>query len=62
MTSYTSTPTPTSPRAFDFKKVNITPLTAPGPDSNYLDWSFAIEIYLEAAGLEYLLADTAVKD
>lgn len=62
MTSYTSTPTPTSSRAFDFKKVNITPLTAPGPDSNYLDWSFAIEIYLEAAGLEYLLADTAVKD
>lgn len=62
MATSTSTSTPLSSRSFDFKKVNITPLSAPGPDSNYLDWSFAIEIFLEAVGLEYLLDDIAVKD
>lgn len=49
-------------RSFDFKKINITPLAAPGPESNYLDWAFAVEIFLEAAGLEYLLEEVAVKD
>lgn len=53
---------PPSNRAFEVKKINITPLAAPGPESNYLDWAFAVEIYLEAAGLDYLLEKVELKD
>lgn len=46
----------------DLKKVNITPLGAPGVDSNYLDWAFAAETYFEATGLDYVFEAFALKD
>lgn len=46
----------------DLRRINITPLGAPGVESNYLDWAFAVEVYLEASGLEYLLTLVDVKD
>lgn len=49
-------------RGPDLRKISITPLNAPGVDSNYLDWSFAVEVYLEAAGLDYLFKRVELKD
>lgn len=49
-------------RGPDLRKISITPLSAPGIDSNYLDWAFAVEVYLEAAGLDYLLKRVDLKD
>lgn len=40
----------------------ITPLSAPGPDSNYLDWSFVVRLHFRSAKLDYVLKRTAVKD
>lgn len=33
----------------------ITPLKSPGPDSNYLDWSFVAELYFQAVNLSHVL-------
>lgn len=33
----------------------ITPLKAPGPNSNYLDWSFVAELYFDAVKLSHVL-------
>lgn len=47
---------------FAFKKINITPLAAPGPELKYLDRAFAVKIFLEAASLNYLLTEVKLKD
>lgn len=63
-TSYTLAAPALAPanQSFDFKKVNITPLRDPSTKSNYLNWAFDVEIYLEAAGLKYLLKRIDIKD
>lgn len=33
----------------------MTPLTSPGPRSNYLDWSWAAEVHIRAAKLGHVL-------
>lgn len=33
----------------------MTPLTAPGPASNYLDWAWAAEVHIHAAKLGHVL-------
>ena len=62
MSTSDSKPPESSLSTVQLRLNRITPLKAPGPESNYLDWSFAVEIYLEAAGLDYLLADVPIKD
>lgn len=44
------------------KVFRITPLSAPGPDSNYLDWSFVARLHFRSAKLDHVLKRTAVKD
>lgn len=39
------------------KTSGIEQLTAPGPDSNYLDWAFVVELHLAANDLEHVLVD-----
>lgn len=40
----------------------ITPLTAPGPDSNYLDWSFIARLHFRSSKLDHVLKRVPVKD
>lgn len=44
------------------KHLRITPLTPPGPDSNYLDWAFVARLYFRSTELEYVLTDVKVED
>lgn len=46
----------------DLRQINITPLGTPGVESNYLDWAFAVEVYLKASRLDYLLKKIELKD
>lgn len=40
-------------------RFSVPPLLSPGTESNYLDWSFVVEVNLEAAGLSYVLKPIA---
>lgn len=42
-------------------KFSIVPLSSPGTDSNYLDWSFVALVNLENANLAYVLQPSAAK-
>lgn len=44
------------------KDVKITPLSAPGADSNYGDWSFAALLHFRAARLDHILHNFGPKD
>ncbi|PLW06873.1 hypothetical protein PCANC_27823 [Puccinia coronata f. sp. avenae] len=35
-------------------------LTAPGADSNYLDWELVVSTYFEALGVSYVLKEVAL--
>lgn len=48
-------PTDHSLSAGQLRLNRITPLKAPGPDSNYLDWSFVAELYFQAVNLSHVL-------
>lgn len=43
-------------------KFSIVPLTSPGTESNYLDWSFVAEVNFDHAHLSYVLHDIDLKD
>lgn len=40
------------------KTTGIEQLVAPGPESNYLDWSFVVELHLAANDLDHVLKPT----
>lgn len=44
------------------KLFRITPLSAPGPDSNYLDWAFVARLHFRSSKLDHVLRRVAVKD
>lgn len=44
------------------KTSGIEQLKSPGIDSNYLDWSFVVEIHLQACRVGHVLNDFELKD
>lgn len=56
-----STPTPESSNHSTLKLSGIEQLSAPGTNSNYLDWSFVLKIHLQATNVAYVLADVPEK-
>lgn len=44
------------------KTSGIEQLSAPGTDTNYLDWAFVVKLHLAANDLSHVLLDVPVKD
>lgn len=55
-------PSTTTVTTTQLKLFRITPLSAPGPDSNYLDWSFVARLHFCSPKLDHVLKRVHIKD